>query len=373
MIKLAIIQRRIAPFRIPFFERLNESGDLDLTVFYADSYNKSRLNFHTQKFNMKMISIGSLKFNISYGLLIPLLTQGFKVYIFEGAIYNIGFFAYVPILKLFNKKICWWSCGWEPFGTGKTKSFIRKLLYGIMSHLVDNIIVYSTKAKKYYESLRKKSSQIYIAWNVLDNNVLMKAKKNIRLNDMKHIFEKFNLKAKKVILFVGKIESSKKLGLLIQAYQIMLCNNWRNKVALLIIGDGMEKTKWESYAVRERLSNIHFVGEIRDPIEIANFFKISNIFVMPGAGGLAIYHVMLYGLPVIVSSADGTEIDLVIDNETGFFFKPDDYHDLAEKISAALNQDSNYLKKVGLCARNRALQQFPIEKMLENFREAVLA
>ena len=44
---------------------------------------------------------------------------------------------------------------------------------------------------------------------------------------------------------------------------------------------------------------------------------MSNIFVLPGTGGLAINEAMAYGLPVICSEADGTEKDLVIKVERG--------------------------------------------------------
>ena len=42
---------------------------------------------------------------------------------------------------------------------------------------------------------------------------------------------------------------------------------------------------------------------------------------------------MTFGLPVICSVCDGTERDLVIDVENGFFFKENDADDLATKLT----------------------------------------
>ena len=61
--------------------------------------------------------------------------------------------------------------------------------------------------------------------------------------------------------------------------------------------------------------NIFFVGKIIDGI--SKYFLQSDVFVLPGLGGLAISDAMIHGLPVIAGKADGTEIDLVT-NETGF-------------------------------------------------------
>ncbi len=372
MPKIAIIQRRIAHFRIPFFEKLNRDNDLDITVFHTGDHGESKLNFDTRVYRIRTINIGSLKLNICYKLLKPLLLGHFKVIVFEGALYNFPFIFYVAVLKLCNKKICWWSSGWEPYSTSKTKKFFRNLLYGSVSSLVDKIIVYNTRAQTYYLSLRNKTSKIHIAWNVINEEILLKAERSVRSGDVKKIAVQLDLENKYVILYVGKIEPPKKLGLLINAYRLLIKNSWSNKITLIIIGDGSDKEKWESIVSREDIPNIYFLGEIRDPVTLAKFFKVSNVFVVPGAGGLAIYHAMVHGLPVFVSSADGTEADLVIDNKTGVYFKTDDHYDLAEKIHTALLRGDSYLRKIGHRAKHRVLRKFPMEKMINNFRNAIL-
>lgn len=372
MIKIAIVQRRIAPFRIPFYERLNKSADLAITVFHAGRYDESKLKFNTHRYQMRTINIGPLKLNVCHKLFKPLLLGGFKVIVFEGAVYIISFFMYIPLLKIFNKKICWWSSGWEPYSTDRTKRFLRNSLYSIVSKMADSIIAYNTQAENYYLFLKNRPSKIYVAWNVMDDEVLLGAEKKISTEDIEQISTQLKLKNKSVILYVGKIEPIKKLDILIRSFRYMLEKKLAEKVALIIIGDGSEKQRMESIVSTANIPNVHFLGEIRDSVEVAKYFRISDVFVMPGAGGLAIYHAMVYGLPVVVSSADGTEADLVIDNKTGIYFETDDYHDLAKKITTVLRQGNNYIKKIGICARHRVLKEFPMARMVENFRKAVL-
>ena len=372
MIKVAIVQRRIAPFRISFFERLNGRKSFDFTVFYALKSDINGVTFKTKKFHLKSIKIGNSIIGLSFGLFWPLLSQAYDVVVLEGAISNITYLLLIPLLKARKKKLCWWSCGFEPFGTNRIKKGMRNFLYRLVCKSVDNIVVYSSKANKYYQSLKKDSSKVLTAVNVLDERIVLVIDKSIGPVYIKEIKNSYDLEGKKIILFVGKIEPQKKLSLLLVAYMLLLSSGWRNKVALLIVGDGRERARCQYFAKKHSLVDIHFLGEIRNLKEVSIFFRISDIFVLPGAGGLAIHHAMLFGLPVVVSSADGTEEDLVIDKKTGLFFRPDDSEDLANKLDILLSKGENDLKEIGERARDRALNDFPMDKMVDKFEEAIL-
>ncbi len=60
------------------------------------------------------------------------------------------------------------------------------------------------------------------------------------------------------------------------------------------------------------------------------------LFILPGLGGLALNQAMFWGKPCIVSEADGTEDDLVIEHLTGFRFKSDDKFSLLNAMERAL-------------------------------------
>ncbi|MGQ9722578.1 MAG: glycosyltransferase family 4 protein [Candidatus Jordarchaeum sp.] len=373
MINVAIIQHRIAPFRIPFFERLNEEKNLWLTVFYASNEDrKAKLPFKTRKFHLKSIRIGSSIFFMSFDLIFHFLIKSYDVVVLEGRVTNFAYLLIIPALKAKKIKVCWWSSGFEPFGTGKIKKRIRNLTYSLFCRFVDNIIVYSSKANRYYQSLGKAPSRIFTAINVIDDRMALNINNENGFNIKGHAEIFHNLKHKKVLLFVGKIEVPKKLILLLEAYRLLLNSGWQSRLALLIIGDGSDKIRCKNFARKHSLIDVHFLGEIRDLKKISFYFKISDIFVLPGSGGLAIYHAMIFGLPVVVSSADGTEEDLVINEETGFYFKEDSAEDLAEKLSFILMKEDSYLRMIGKNAKNKALKDFSIEKMVSGFRNAIL-
>jgi glycosyltransferase involved in cell wall biosynthesis len=47
-------------------------------------------------------------------------------------------------------------------------------------------------------------------------------------------------------------------------------------------------------------------------------YRASDVVVIPGRGGIVISEAMAWRLPVVVHEADGTELDLVSDGETGY-------------------------------------------------------
>lgn len=48
--------------------------------------------------------------------------------------------------------------------------------------------------------------------------------------------------------------------------------------------------------------------------EVAHFFRVDDIFLAAGMGGLAINEAMAYGLPIVSTNSDGTICDLMDDN-----------------------------------------------------------
>jgi glycosyltransferase involved in cell wall biosynthesis len=87
-----------------------------------------------------------------------------------------------------------------------------------------------------------------------------------------------------------------------------------------------------------------FTGAIYDYKQIATHLTSSAVYVLAGMGGLSINDAMTFGLPVICSVCDGTERDLVIDGENGFFFKENDADDLAAKLTILFEEPERAVK-----------------------------
>ena len=87
---------------------------------------------------------------------------------------------------------------------------------------------------------------------------------------------------------------------------------------------------------------------------------------MPGLGGLSIHHAMIHSLPIISVAADGTEVDLIHNNENGFIIENDNIEQLVEKILFILDGDNKI--KFGNKSRQIVDEKINILNMVNVFR-----
>jgi len=160
------------------------------------------------------------------------------------------------------------------------------------------------------------------------------------------------------ILFVGRLQARKRVDLLLRA-----CAQLESKPRLVIIGDGPEGEALQSLASKIYPS-AEFIGA-RHGAELKPYFTEADLFVLPGTGGLAVQEAMSYGLPVIVAQGDGTQDDLVR-KENGWQIPPDDFDALLSTMKEAL-PDVMRLRRMGEESYRIVREEINIEKMAETF------
>jgi glycosyltransferase involved in cell wall biosynthesis len=114
--------------------------------------------------------------------------------------------------------------------------------------------------------------------------------------------------------------------------------------------------------------SVHFSGKIITGI--SKYFLISNLFVLPGLGGLAIHHAMTHGLAVISGSADGTGQDLIIKNKNGYLLKTNKADELADLIEKFL-LDRSLSEKFGKYSREIVNKKINIHNMVSAFMQVI--
>jgi glycosyltransferase involved in cell wall biosynthesis len=169
-----------------------------------------------------------------------------------------------------------------------------------------------------------------------------------------------------VLLFVGRLQARKRIDNLLHACAA-LPEGLRPR--LWIIGDGPARPDLESLA-SHIYPQAQFTGEVRGP-ELDRYFAMADLFVLPGTGGLAVQQAMSFGLPVIVAQGDGTQDDLVRD-ENGWRILPDDLPALTQALQAALS-DPRRLRLMGQASYRIVSDQVNLERMVEVFIQALTA
>ena len=167
----------------------------------------------------------------------------------------------------------------------------------------------------------------------------------------------------RAIVFQGRLVSTKGLRVLLEASALLRS---RNRVfELVIIGDGPERGALEAFTQKMQLSScVRFVGRLATT-ELESTFAKASVVVVPSLGGevfgLVVAENMMRALPIVASDL-GAFTEVL--GDTGLLFRVGNASDLADQLARPLD-DSTLGLSLGVRARQRVLQRYPLNGMIE--------
>jgi len=186
--------------------------------------------------------------------------------------------------------------------------------------------------------------------------------KPISTDDLKEIL---NLKDKKIILSVGRIDEQKGFQLLIKALPEILK---KFEVKLVIVGTGPYLRSLKSMAEKRGLQDkVIFAGRVSDE-DLPKYYNLADVFAFPTLRleGLpyVIPEAMACGRPVISSRIGG--IPTAIENgRDGILIEPGNLDELTKNILYLLeNEDA--ANAMGKRAREKVINELSLDKMVED-------
>ncbi|MEW6671026.1 MAG: glycosyltransferase family 4 protein [Thermodesulfobacteriota bacterium] len=372
-LRIAIIQRVLASYRRPFFEKLIKiySADIDIysgepmpdeTLKTADSVTGARLfigkNYYTQS-PLPLIFWQS-------GILTWLRQTDPDILVIDINPRILSSWIAIAWMRRKKRPVLGWGLGEQARSGPVLQKWIRRRIAKFVISATNGIIAYSSKAKKDYIAAGMEPENVFVAYNSIDDSESSQYMQQFSQNTQwinswrkERGFEP-NLP---IILFVGRLIASKRIDLIIEA-----CAPLFNRCQLLIVGDGPYQSELKSMAAPYGKC-IHFAGH-QTGLPLAKCFMGSDIFALPGAGGLAIHQAMTYGKPVIVSFGDGTEADLVRENINGLFFKVGDVNSLRSAIIKMLDHPKK-IQEMGANSLEIICTQINLPNMAASFMNAV--
>lgn len=178
-------------------------------------------------------------------------------------------------------------------------------------------------------------------------------------------------------LSIARLVPKKGLELLIEACAFLHAEGHQFKLS--IVGEGMLKKalllRIEKLGLQEK---VEIIGPFRQK-KIKALLDSAEVFVLPcvvAADGdrdmlpNAIKEAMAMKLPVITTDISGIG-ELITDRVNGLLTRPNDAHDLAEKMAFAM-ADKRFSKDIGSAARERILEEFSISSEGKKFNAAIL-
>lgn len=350
--RLAVQQRVLPDYRVPFFDLLASVCDGGMSLFTGlprpgegiSTANELRVAKYELGENLHVFS-DTLYLCYQRGLLDWLKDWNPDVLIAEANPRYLSTPAAIRWMHGQNKPVIGWGLGSPPVGGFRKQrrlSFLRQF---------DAMISYSQRGAEEYAALGFPRENIFVAHNSVS------APPSFPLPVRPLTFN-----PKPTILFVGRLQVRKRVDELLHA-----CAQLGSNPRLVIVGDGPEREVLQSLA-KEVYPSAEFAGA-KHGDELKRYFMKADLFVLPGTGGLAVQEAMSYGLPIIVAQGDGTQDDLVRP-ENGWQIPPNDFGALLSTMKDALT-DAARLRKMGKESYRIVKKEINIERMVETFVTAL--
>ncbi|MDB9315912.1 glycosyltransferase family 4 protein [Spirulina sp. CS-785/01] len=144
-----------------------------------------------------------------------------------------------------------------------------------------------------------------------------------------------------IFLFVGSIEPRKGLNFLLEACAKLNEQGDRN-YTLLVVGDGEERPKLETYCQDNQLTEqVKWLGKVPYG-ELGHFFRNADIFILPtleDTWGVVVSEAMIFGTGVLCSQYAGA-VELIDEGENGYSFDPRNPDTLSELMRRCIHDPS---------------------------------
>jgi glycosyltransferase involved in cell wall biosynthesis len=339
-LKVALVYIVCYRYRVPIFRRLTNLPNLDVKVFVGrgipgtknvNAENLDGLDVTIMPTWSKRMKSTDRDVALFFHPTLPWNLWRFNpdVLVVQGGepINNLLMLAYA---WLFRKPIVWWSLG-ELRGVkhGRLGRMYRAVVQFI-ERRATAFLGYSSVAVDYFLRQGFELRRCFNLVNVVDTNKVLRDIDATR-ELVEPLREQLRLVGKRVVLYVGALMATKKLDRLIRAFAMLPDPD--DSLRLLVVGDGEFRAACERVAAEQGVANrTIFAGAVF--VDVAKYFQLAEVVVLPGMGGLVVSEAMAHGKPIITSVGDGSEFDLVRDGFNGYSIS--DHGD--EELAAALQK-----------------------------------
>jgi glycosyltransferase involved in cell wall biosynthesis len=319
--KILIFHSALAPYRVDFFNALDKEFDAS---FYFSLTNLSDQKFDQDAIQKKCTFINNYLPNgidlfgylIRTGIISIIKKENPDIILCAeyGPITLVVFF-----YKLFfNQKFHFYTMSDDSIKDSKARKGIRALLRNVIPKNIEGVIFPSEEVGNWYkENISAKAKTLELP--IIHNDEVFRNELNESIKIANENITNYNLKGRKVILFVGRLVEVKNLPFLLKVIAQLKSNDW----ILVIVGDGILNNELRNQARILNISDkILFVGR-KEAIELYAWYAFAQILVLPSTSekfGAVVNEALLGGCKVLCSELAGASI--LINNDNGRVFSP---------------------------------------------------
>ncbi|MEJ2758851.1 MAG: glycosyltransferase [Anaerolineales bacterium] len=355
--KLAVQQRVLPSYRVPFFEQLARSCERGFSLFAGQPRPSEAINTadhipygtFVQTENRHVLG-GPFYLCYQPGILDWLETFQPDALIVEANSRYPNTPEAIQWMHQRRRPVLGWGLGAPPL-EGPFSSIRRNMRQNFLFQL-DGVIAYSERGASQYRALGINPEKVFVAHNAAARRPKSPPPPRPETYE------------RATVLFVGRLQARKRLDLLFAACAALPASL---QPEVIIVGDGPARSDFETQA-QITYPRAQFVGA-KHGLELAPYYVKADLFVLPGTGGLAVQQAMAHGLPVIVAQGDGTQDDLVRP-DNGWLLPPDDLQSLTDTLAKALG-DPGRLRRMGAESYRITAEEINLESMAAKFVDAL--
>lgn len=373
--KIVIVQPILSPYSIPRFEELAKNSDLEIILLI-----EKRFFPHRPGWNASEVKGCQLEIIDSY-LIKERIRNKQKGYVTEG-LRTIPFklssllAKYKPdivlvsnatelLFSLCARKRLSYKIGLIVEETTYSNSNVnnfKQLIKSFIYKKADFYIPFSDDSVSYLSKIRITTNCYRSSWSV----DLAKFDKvdSVKVENIK---AELNLYGKIVFMMSARLVAGKGAMNLLRAWE-KLNPSIRDKLALLIIGDGPQKQEILDFLKSYKIYNVFLLGQ-KQYEEVVNYYHSSDIFILPTLQdlfSLVCLEAMACGLPVLTSKYNGAR-ELIEEGKNGYLFDSNDIEDI-KKILIKSYEEKGRLKEMGNIAKNIIIK-YSHGKVMHGFKE----
>ena len=322
MTRLVIITEIIAPYRIPLFNDLAKTPNVDLhVIFLAETDPALRqwqvytdeIRFSYEVLRSARRRIGRYNALLNFGVGNALAKARADVILCGG----------------YNYIASWQAQHWArshgtPFflwSESNTQDMRRyhalvEMLKGKFLRRCTGFVVPGRSASEFLQTHDVSSERIFTAVNAVDNDLFAGVASAARQN-ASQLRKELGLPLR-YFLYAGRLVREKGIFELLAAYAT-LDEQTRDQIGVVFVGDGASKTELEAQASSVSRGMVKFIGFAHRE-RLAEYYALADALVLPtysDTWGLVVNEAMACGLPVIVSRAAGCAADLIVEGWNG--------------------------------------------------------
>jgi glycosyltransferase involved in cell wall biosynthesis len=370
MTRIVLITPILQHYRLTFYDKLSKADpSYDLTVLYGYKKKEDGRPGFEGTTPFKSLGFREYKYRIlpfdlvfNKGMISAVKEIDPDIVIMQGIAGDLTNRMIIAWARRKKKKIIIWACAWEP---GRAKGMLLKLKNMFVASFfrkADYFLTYSTHASNYVSDMDVDRSCIETCYNGIEIDEMEKEEGSIRRQALE-IRSKYGMEDAVSFLYVGGLIKEKRIGLLVDAF-VNLKKQYEN-IKLFIIGDGPLKAELEEQLSRYNSDSIYYLGRIIEGVD--PYFAAADCFVLPGIGGLALNQAMFWNSTCIVSAADGTEDDLVIEGYSGYRFLNGDLESLMDAMRRRVEEKAETLKEMEDHSRKIIVEKSNVNNMVAHF------